>query len=246
MVYMGSKSRIAGQLVPIIQSFITEDIEMYWEPFVGGANVIDKIVAPCRTGSDINDYLIALLQHVQSGGTLPEDIGEELYQDIKQNIFDYEPYMVGAAGLLCTYATKWFGGYARSFKSDGATPRMHYQETLRSLMKQAPHLEGINFVCKNYSSILYVNPKTVIYCDPPYKNATKYKTKFDYDLFYEWLNSMAQKHVVLLSEYTAPPLDVELLWEHKNSVNFTSNRSTKQDRIEKLFLIKPKDSDNAN
>lgn len=44
MKYMGSKSRIAKDIVPIIQSYINNnDIDMYIEPFVGGANVIDKI-----------------------------------------------------------------------------------------------------------------------------------------------------------------------------------------------------------
>jgi DNA adenine methylase len=35
--YMGSKSRIAKYIVPIIQKYINEnDIAMYIEPFVGG------------------------------------------------------------------------------------------------------------------------------------------------------------------------------------------------------------------
>ena len=43
MWYMGSKNRFAKELIPIIQSYITEDTKGYLEPFVGGANVIDKI-----------------------------------------------------------------------------------------------------------------------------------------------------------------------------------------------------------
>ena len=44
MKYMGSKSRIAKYIVPIIQKYIDENrITTYFEPFVGGANVIDKI-----------------------------------------------------------------------------------------------------------------------------------------------------------------------------------------------------------
>lgn len=67
MKYMGSKSRIAKQIVPIIQSGIERDgRDSYIEPFVGGANVIDKIKCKYRVGFDINEYLIALLQHVQT------------------------------------------------------------------------------------------------------------------------------------------------------------------------------------
>ena len=44
MKYMGSKSRIAKHIVPIIQNYINENnIEKYVEPFVGGANMICNI-----------------------------------------------------------------------------------------------------------------------------------------------------------------------------------------------------------
>lgn len=37
MKYMGSKLRLAKYIAPIIQSYIDENnIEKYWEPFVGG------------------------------------------------------------------------------------------------------------------------------------------------------------------------------------------------------------------
>lgn len=70
MKYMGSKNRIAKYIVPIIQNGIDRDgRDTYVEPFVGGANVIDKIKCRYRVGFDANEYLIALLQHVQAGGT---------------------------------------------------------------------------------------------------------------------------------------------------------------------------------
>ena len=44
MRYLGSKAKIAKDIVPIIHSYIDNNsIEHYWEPFVGGANMIDKI-----------------------------------------------------------------------------------------------------------------------------------------------------------------------------------------------------------
>lgn len=43
MVYQGSKDRIAKFIVPIIQNYINAyHIKNYYEPFVGGANVIDR------------------------------------------------------------------------------------------------------------------------------------------------------------------------------------------------------------
>ena len=39
---MGSKNRIAKYIVPIIQSYITEDTKGYLEPFVGGQMLLIK------------------------------------------------------------------------------------------------------------------------------------------------------------------------------------------------------------
>ena len=45
MIYQGSKNRLAKYIVPILQSYIDKNkIETYIEPFVGGGNVIDKIM----------------------------------------------------------------------------------------------------------------------------------------------------------------------------------------------------------
>lgn len=69
MKYMGSKAKITKYIVPIIQSKIDASGARYYiEPFAGGCNVIDKIKAPYRIASDQNEYLIALLRHLQAGG----------------------------------------------------------------------------------------------------------------------------------------------------------------------------------
>lgn len=74
MKYMGSKSRIAKYIVPIIQSFIDKSgATEYYEPMVGGGNIIDKIKCSSRVGFDANKYLIALLSHVALDGSLVID-----------------------------------------------------------------------------------------------------------------------------------------------------------------------------
>lgn len=52
MVYMGSKNRLSKDIVPIIQSYIDGGCKGYLEPFVGGANIIDKIKCNNKYGSD--------------------------------------------------------------------------------------------------------------------------------------------------------------------------------------------------
>lgn len=44
MKYIGSKAKVAADIVPILQGYINEyGIKQYVEPFVGGFNIIDKI-----------------------------------------------------------------------------------------------------------------------------------------------------------------------------------------------------------
>ena len=65
MRYVGSKNKLSKDLAPIIQSYITESTTGYLEPFVGGANMIDKIKCQVRIGCDIHKQLIALLKYAQ-------------------------------------------------------------------------------------------------------------------------------------------------------------------------------------
>lgn len=55
MKYVGSKNKLSKELVPIIQSYITNDTKGYLEPFVGGANMIDKIKCRQKIGCDIHE-----------------------------------------------------------------------------------------------------------------------------------------------------------------------------------------------
>lgn len=121
MKYMGSKSRIAKYIVPILQECIdSNNVTTYIEPFVGGGNIIDKIRCQERIGSDINPYLIALLKRVQEGKPLLNEVSKDTYSLVKDAWKDgtdkdkYEQWYVGNIGFLASYNGKWFdGGYAK-------------------------------------------------------------------------------------------------------------------------------------
>lgn len=121
MKYMGSKSRIAKYIVPILQECIdSNNVTTYIEPFVGGGNIIDKIRCQERIGSDINPYLIALLKRVQEEKPLLNEVSKDTYSLVKDAWKDgtdkdkYEQWYVGNIGFLASYNGKWFdGGYAK-------------------------------------------------------------------------------------------------------------------------------------
>lgn len=61
MWYVGSKNKLSKELIPIIQSYINSNTKGYLEPFVGGANMIDKVQCSNKIGCDIHKELIKML-----------------------------------------------------------------------------------------------------------------------------------------------------------------------------------------
>ena len=242
MKYMGSKSRIKKDIIPILQKIIDDnDITYYIEPFVGGANVIDSIRCKNRIGTDIHDKLIALLKYIQNNGELPESVSKELYDDVRDNKYTnkYEDWFVGAIGFLSSYNGKYFGGYAKTIISKTGVKRNYYDESKRNLEKQRKDLIGIKFSCCDYKEFNKVK-KSLIYCDIPYKNTTQYSTSkgFNHDEFWEWARKMSKNNIVVISELNAPE-DFECIWE--KTVIRTQNNRDRQQSIEKLFIYRGDD-----
>ena len=236
MIYMGSKKRLSKELVPIIQNYITENTVGYIEPFVGGANVIDKIKCDNRYGFDIHKQLIELFIKLQNDiDGIPNEIPYEEYMEVKNNKENYEDWYLGLVGFLGSFGAKYFGGYARHNKDD-FTEQIQ-RGSIKNLKKQYDDLKDVKFECKDFREIKDIKGY-VIYCDPPYKGATKYSTKeFPYDEFYNWCREMSKDNVVLISEYNMPE-DFKCIWQKDNKINFDSNRTTANSKIEKLFIIK--------
>lgn len=238
--YVGSKNRLSKEIAPIIQSYIDnmgEQCNGYFEPFVGGANMIDKIKCCHKYGSDAHKYLIALLRHVQNNiDDLPDTITEDEYNAVRTNMGDYPDWYVGLVGFA-TFGAKWFGGYPRGFKADGVTPRDITNEAIRNIKKQAQNLKGIEFSHRNFLDCSTDIKNFVIYCDPPYRDTTKYATSdFPYDKFYQWCKDMAKNNIVLISEYYMPDDGFECIWQ--GNLKCTLDKNSRTDKTEKLFICR--------
>lgn len=237
MKYVGSKNRLSKEIAPIIQSYIDKNnITHYLEPFVGGANMIDKINCQYKYGCDNHKYLIALLQKAQKDiSVFPLTFDEQIYNDVKNNPANYEDWYVGLIGF-CSFGGKWFGGYPRGFQNDKITQRDIVNETIRNLIKQSPNLKNIIFKNCDFRKIKSSISNYLIYCDPPYKDTTKYSTsEFPYEEFYKWCRMMSKNNIVLISEYTMPD-DFECIWQKE--VKCTLDKNSVSNKIEKLFICK--------
>ena len=240
MVYQGSKNRISKFLVPIIQKYIDDNnIKTYIEPMVGGANIIDKIVCENKVGGDINSELISLLQYIQTDNAIsiaPEMCTFEHYTDVRENrklhTNKYSMEYMALIGYCASYGGRYFdGGYGRDSKGG----RSIYNERVRNLKKQAPHLKDIKFRCCDYKSFIGYKD-CLFYFDTPYKDTKQYSIQnINYDEFYDFLRQLSKNNIVLVSEYNMPN-DFKCIRQSERKVQQKSDRVAAEKATEKLFI----------
>jgi DNA adenine methylase len=230
MKYMGSKNRIAKYILPIIEKIGGTDLP-YVEPFVGGANIIDKIKNINKTGYDkdknVVDALIQIRDHVNELPRCNKEFTEADYKKLKTGNYKFKAY----AGYAFSYGGKWMGGWRR----DSVGKRDYVAEAYRNAVKQSKNIQDVMFRVSDFTNIVFPQ-KTLIYCDPPYFGTTKYKGIFNHIAFWNWCKSLkTQGHIVLVSEYSAPD-DVKCLWSKEITSSLTKNTGSKKG-IEKLFMV---------
>lgn len=225
MKYMGGKSKIAKDILPIILDGRRKE-QWYIEPFCGGLGTFDKVTGN-RLACDNNKYLIAMWQGLQQNKERPIYITKELYSDArtefnnKTNI-KFSDFEIGWIGWMASFNGRFFdGGY-----SGTVGKRDYINEQIRNTEKQIPLIKGAVFESGDYrETSMFYPDNSIIYCDIPYKGTKQYATSksFDYDSFYNWCRNMKHfGHRVFISEYDAPN-DFTCVWEKEvtNSMNST-------------------------
>lgn len=234
MKYMGSKNRIAKHILPIMLKDRKEG--QYWvEPFVGGANMIDKVTGN-RIGADFNSHLIDALMLIRDNPqSIPDIISEDDYNLARQR---KSTQLDGFIGFAMSFGGKWFGGYRRDKAgTKGCVDNMVVQtrRSKSSAIKQSDLIQGVELVFASYND-LNIPPNCIIYCDPPYEGTTGYKDKFNHADFWTWCRMMwCEGHTVFVSEYNAPD-DFTCVWEQEVGVSVAKDGKQKR-AVERLFTL---------
>ena len=230
MKYMGSKSMIAKHILPImLDDAEKHGITTWVEPFAGGGNMIDKVPDRMRRiGIDCNPHTIAAMLAIRDMvDNLPDNVSEDEYRSLKGKPADSISSWIR---FVCSFGGIFEVGYARD-----KTGRNYALEGKRNALKQSPKIQAVEFVCASYKDYKPVN--SLVYCDPPYQGATKYKTDvFNHEEFFEWCRDTSKNgNLVYVSEYNAPD-DFKCVWQGEVKTNFASRReSATHIAVEKLF-----------
>ena len=228
--------------MPILQKVINDrGVSLYIEPFVGGANIIDKIKCERRIGYDRSDTLIALLCQARDDfSKVLADGNRELWDKgkgyVKDGVMPEDMTLaeIGAMEFFASFSSRGFpGGYANN-----TTSHNYFQERRKNLEKQSPNLKGILFYPGKYYELAHVSG-AVIYCDPPYANTKQYgyasQEQMDYNRFWNWAREMSKDNYVFVSEQVAPD-DFEIIWEME--AKRTNGKDNNFKAIERLFRYK--------
>lgn len=235
MKYMGSKNRIAKEIMPIIIGD-TDNTWNYWEPFCGGCNTIKHIPNDGRRicFSDVNRYLIEMWKGLMSSKEYPATISREFYSDVRKsyraNDGRYSDDLIGWVGFMASCKGRFFDG---GYSGHNVSNRDYIAESIRNIKEQIKYIQGdVSFKTIDYKSVDSIN-HCVIYCDPPYKDTKQYSNTINHNEFWEWCRKMANNgNKVFVSEYNAPD-DFRCIWE-KQITNAMATQNT-YSTTEKLF-----------
>lgn len=171
---------------------------------------------------------------IQGGMELPDELSEEEYLHIRNNK-DENKALTGFVGFGCSFAGKWFGGYARNRDNHN-----YCKGSKNSLMDKMSTMQDVKFVWRDYKTL---NPNgLLIYCDPPYKGTTKYTgtPEFSSEDFWNKMREWSINNDVYISEYSAPD-DFECVLEIPTRTNIRDKSGGVSERVDKLFTYKAKD-----
>ncbi len=228
MRYMGGKSRIAKQLAEAIDR-VRKPGQLVWDPFCGG---LSMAVALSKNGpvwaTDVNAALINMYKAVQAGWAPPTEVSKATYQAAK-SLPDTDP-MKAFCAVACSFAGKWFGGYALSGSRN-------YALNARRSLAEVTRVQQLDV-----GDFLSVQPQPIeciLYLDPPYRGTTCYAgaPPFDHDLFVRRVRDWARFTHVFVSEYALPV--GRIVWERAQTTTVARDKSAYAPAIERLYYLGP-------
>jgi len=226
--YFGGKTRTCKQIAEILNEHRKEG-QIFLSPFIGGAWVESLLSSP-KECYDKHPYLIAMYKELQNGWLPPTTLTKKEYDYIKNNPDD-KPYLTGFVGFGCSFAGKWFGGYAKDSSNRNYCLNAH-----NSILKKLDNLQDTYFDCKDYKEL---KPEGyLIYCDPPYEGTTQYSKTlvgdFNSNEFWELMRQWSINNTVIISEYNAPD-DFKCIWSKEVKLDMRDSENKKKARVEKLY-----------
>lgn len=202
MRYLGGKASIAKEVAGYLES-VRPHGAFYWEPFVGGANVLRRMSGE-RGASDACEPLITMYAALQRGWQPPTEVTAETFNDYKARRPAGDPN-TAFIGFGCAFRGIYFSTFmsnsGRTTVEDGYNPAKGQARVLQETIAEC---RNVTFACMDYREAEPAG--CLIYADPPYAGTTGYEGTgaFDSGEFFDWARRVSLRNVLVISEYAAP------------------------------------------
>ncbi len=235
MHYQGGKHRIRKHIADVIIAYSPDRTRPYYEPFVGGANIVSEIAlrwdGPIYA-SDANTAVITMWRESCNGWVPPDTLSESEYAEIKARN-DADDPITAFAMVGCSFAGRYGQGYARSGRSN----YNYATSTKRGVLRKVKAMQCNPPVWRacDYREIQPVD--SVIYCDPPYESTKRYSgvDAFNSDTFWDTVRKWRDNgNTIFISEMNAPD-DMKCIWQ-KEYRRVLRKKSGAELVIERVFM----------
>lgn len=231
---MGGKGRQAKHLAPILSGYAANSTA-YYEPFVGGGSIFERVAghAPISIASDAHLDLMFMWQALLDGWQPPTILTKDEYEQLRNGP---PSALRGFAGFGLSFGGKWFGGYAAN-----ARGRDYCGPARRVVLRKASAMRDAKARVRwmDYRQ-LDPMPRSIIYCDPPYANTTRYvgMPAFDSANFWSLAADWAESGcAVFVSEYTVPSNSSFACVWHNDALQTLSRKTNTERRTERLYAL---------
>lgn len=233
MNYLGGKFRLKKPISEIINRHYKPN-RTFVSLFCGACNVESLVNFDNIILNDKHECLIAMWQDFFNGRKFKNEISREEYYYIKEHCKD-DKGLYGLIGFGSSFGGKFWGGYA--YNNCGQN---YLDDAIRGNIKIANNLKRHNTILlnKDYKDV-EVPANSVVYCDPPYCNTTKYSKdmSIDYEEFWDYMRELSVNNIVFISEEQAPE-DFIPIFEKEQRRMVDRNKDNKKTSIEKLVVHK--------
>lgn len=233
MHYLGGKFRLRKPISEIINEHYEPD-RTFVSLFCGACNVESLVNFDNIILNDKHVYLIAMWKDFFNGREFTNKISREEYYYIKEHCKD-DKGLYGLIGFGSSFSGKFWGGYAYD------NQRNNYLDVaIRGNIKIINNLKKHNTILSNkdYKEV-EIPASSVVYCDPPYFNTTKYSKgmSIDYTEFWNYMRELSRSNLVFISEEQAPD-DFISIFEKQQRRTVDRNKDNIKISTEKLFVHK--------
>lgn len=233
MQYQGGKYKLRKQISNIINKHY-ESNKTFVSLFCGSCHVESLVEFDNIILNDKNEYLIAMWKEFFNGREFTNKVSREEYYYIKEHCKE-DKGLYGLVGFGASFGGKFWGGYATN-----SVGHNYLNSAIEANIKITDNLKKHNTILlsKDYKEVIFPL-NSVVYCDIPYFNTTKYSKgmSIDYTEFWDYMRVLSKDNIVFISEMQAPE-DFIVIFEKQQQRTMDRNKDNIKISTEKLFVHK--------